>query len=226
MNIYLDIETIPEQPENEAKAEIAKIILAPKAMKKAETIKAWHDGEGKYAGEKDKAIDDSYRKTSFDGGRGQVCSIAWAFGDEPVKVAYQDESTTETDVLKAFFAAVLARPDKTSSPFFIGHYLAGFDLKFLFHRSIVLGINPEFKLPFDGRHNLHYFCTMMAWCGYGNRISQDNLCKALGLSGKGDMDGSMVWDAFKAGEYKEISDYNISDVETVRSIYKKLNYIK
>ena len=225
MNIYLDIETIPEQSETEAKAEIAKIILAPKAMKKAETIQAWHDGEGKYAGEKEKAIDESYRKTSFDGGRGQVCSIAWAFGDNDVEVAYQDESTTEADVLRAFFAAVHLA-EKSNSPFFIVHYLAGFDLKFLFHRSIVLGINPEFKLPFDGRHNQHYFCTMMAWCGYGNRVSQDNLCKALGIDGKGEMDGSMVWDAFKAGEFKKIADYNILDVETVRSVYKKLNYIK
>ena len=62
MNVFLDIETIPEQPEESAKALIAETIEAPAAMKKPETIKAWHDGEGKYEGVKEKAIDDAYRK--------------------------------------------------------------------------------------------------------------------------------------------------------------------
>ncbi len=56
MNIYLDIETIPAQPEEKTKAEIAKTIEAPAAMKKAETIADWHNGAGKYAGVKDAAI--------------------------------------------------------------------------------------------------------------------------------------------------------------------------
>ena len=47
MEVFIDIETIPEQPENEVKAEIAKTIEAPATMKKAETIEAWHNGEGR-----------------------------------------------------------------------------------------------------------------------------------------------------------------------------------
>ena len=189
MNIYLDIETIPEQPEQEAKAAIAKTISAPKAMKKAETIEAWHNGEGKYSGEKEKAIDEAYRKTSFDGAKGEICSISWAFGDGETHVSYQDNTFGEAEILNEFFNSIKSQPNFSDSPFFVGHYLAGFDLKFLYHRSIVLGINPSFKLPFSGRHNQHFYCTMQAWAGFRDSISQDNLCKALGLGGKGDFDG-------------------------------------
>ena len=43
-NIFIDIETIPEQPEEAVKARIAETIKAPATMKKAETIAEWHNG--------------------------------------------------------------------------------------------------------------------------------------------------------------------------------------
>ena len=49
MNVFIDIETVPTQPELETKAEIAKSIKHPAAMKKAETIQAWHEGEDKHS---------------------------------------------------------------------------------------------------------------------------------------------------------------------------------
>ena len=81
MNLFIDIETIPQQPEAEAKTEIAKNIQAPAQMSKAETIAAWHAGEGSYAGVKDALIEETYRKTSFDGAKGEIISIAFAVDD-------------------------------------------------------------------------------------------------------------------------------------------------
>ena len=82
MNVFLDIETIPEQPEESVKTEIAKTIEAPAQMKKAETIAEWHNGAGKYAGVKDAAIEKAYRDTSFDGAKGEICTMSWdATGD-------------------------------------------------------------------------------------------------------------------------------------------------
>jgi predicted PolB exonuclease-like 3'-5' exonuclease len=223
MNVFIDIETIPQQPEEATKAEIAKTIEAPAAMKKAETIKAWHDGEGKYEGVKAKAIDDAYRKTSFDGAKGEICSIAWKVNDGVTSISRADYS--EEEMLTVFFDTLHidcnGRP-----PYFIGQYLGGFDLKFIFHRAIILGVKPPFKIPFDGRHKSDFYCTQAAWAGYGGRMSQDNLCAALGIKGKpDDIDGSKVWDFYKAGKIDRIEEYNRYDVETVETIYNRINFI-
>ena len=224
MNVFLDIETIPQQPEEEAKALIAETIEAPATMKKSETIKDWHEGNGKYAGVKDAAIEEAYRKTSFDGSKGEICSIAWKVqGSEigSVSRVMQDEK----GMLDVFFNA-MARDCNGRPPFFIGQYVAGFDLKFLFHRAVILGAKPKFKIPFDGRHDKDFYCTQEAWAGFKGRMSQDNLCKALGIEGKpGDIDGSKVWDFYKAGKIERIEEYNRYDVETVEKIYNRINFI-
>lgn len=223
MNIFLDIETIPQQPEEAAKIEISQNIKAPATMKKQETIDAWHNGEGKYQGEKDKAIEAVYRKTSFDGSKGEICSIAWAFGNnERIYSASMnlDQEEIEKEIIQAFFDSI----KNESNPYFIGHYVAGFDLKFLFHRAVVLGIKPPCKLPFDGRHNSDYFCTMQAWAGFRDSISQENLCAALGIQGKEGMDGSQVWDYIKQGKISEVEEYNRNDVAIVREIYNRITF--
>jgi len=224
MNTYIDIETIPQQPEAEARLLIAATITAPAQMSKPETIQEWHDGTGKYAGVKEAAIDAEYRKTSFDGAKGQICSIAWAVEDGPVETGLPVEAVGEAGLLADFFKSVYASM-KGRSPFFIGHYISGFDLRYLYHRAVINKVSPGFNLGMDGRHGKDYYDTMTAWAGYKDRISQDNLCKALGMEGKpADIDGSKVWDFYKAGRYEEIRQYNAGDVEKVRTIYNRLNF--
>ena len=222
MNVFLDIETIPAQPEERTKAAIRESIQAPATMKKAETIQEWHEGKGKYAGVKDAAIEKTYRDTSFDGAKGQVCSIAWSTDGVTKSVSLNQNS--EAEVLQCFANRIkdtcAGRP-----PFFIGHYIAGFDLKFLFHRFVIHGIDPGFSLPFYGRHEKDFYCTQQAWAGFGGKISQDNLCKALGLEGKpDDITGGQVWDFVKAGKIERVQEYNESDVETVVRIFNRLHF--
>ena len=222
---YIDIETIPEQPEESAKKLISETISAPATMKKAETIAEWHNGVGKYAGVKDAAIEEAYRKTSFDGAKGEIISIAWAIDNGDIKSMSRSLGESEADLLNFFFVD-LVHFLNGNNPFFIGHYISGFDLKFLFHRCVINGVMPPFKIPFIGRHDKDYYDTMIAWAGYKDRISQDNLCRALGIEGKPDgIDGSKVWDFAKAGKIQEIEEYNRDDVDKVRQIYKKLNFI-
>lgn len=107
MSLFIDIETIPQQPEEEAKAEIAKTIQAPAQMSKAETIAAWHAGEGSYAGVKDSLIEETYRKTSFDGAKGEVISIAFAVDDDPVLFVHRGIYPNESEMLSAAKDAIL-----------------------------------------------------------------------------------------------------------------------
>ena len=223
-SVFCDVETIPEQPEDEAKALIAETIKPPAAMKKEETIADWHSGAGKYAGAKDKAIDDEYRKGSLDGAKGQICSIAFAVEDGDV-ISMSTDLGDDGGLLFEFFVD-LDLMLKNRPPFFIGHYIGGFDLKFLFHRAVILGIKPPFELPFSGRHGTHFYDNMIAWAGYKDRISQDNLCKALGIEGKpGDICGANVLDHYRAGGIDRIEEYNAHDVEQAREIYKRLNFL-
>jgi len=227
MNVFIDIETIPQQPEAETKALIAETITAPTAMKKKETIDAWHNGEGKYAGEKDKAIEDAYRKTALDGAKGEVISCVVSDGKEFI-TEFRTGSNAEPELLKAIFTQIHFMCDNHGSkvdPYFIGHNVA-WDLKFLWQRSVICGVKPTFKLPFGGRHKSDYYDNMQAWAGFGQRISQDNLAKALGIPEKpDDIDGSKVWDFVKSGSVQRVAEYNKHDVETVIEIYNRINFI-
>ena len=223
METFFDIETICQQPEEEAKAIIAETIKAPAQMKKAETIADWHNGEGKYAGEKDAAIEAAYRQTSFDGAKGQIVSIALAIEDGET-VGFINDS--EKELLREAFSFIKSET-KGRPPYFIGHYISGFDLRFLYQRAVINNVKPSFEIKFNGRHKKDYYDTMIEWAGFKDRISQDNLCKALGIEGKPDgIDGSKVWDFYKEGRIEEIKTYNIDDVEKVRMIYKRLEFME
>lgn len=227
--IFIDIETIPAQPEDETKEEIANTIKPPAAMSKPETIQDWHDGAGKYAGVKDAAVEAAYRATSFDGGKGEVISVAFGTCKDNVMTMWRELGDIEASLLQNMFDVISNMSSNHGSqvqPYFIGHYVAGFDLKFLYQRAIVLRVKPPFDLPFSGRHEKDFYCTQQAWAGYGGKISQDNLCKALGIPGKpADMDGSKVWDFVKAGEIEAVADYNKDDVLKNIEIYNRLHFI-
>ena len=221
MNVFTDIESIPEQPEAEAKLLIAENIQPPGTIKKEETKQEWHAGTGKYAGVKESLIEETYRKTSLDGARGQICSVAWAVGDGEIMCT---EESKEALILAELFDRLMAEL-KDRPPYFIGHYISSFDLPFIFKRAVINNIRPPFQLM-GGRHGQEYFDTRLAWAGYKEHISQANLCKALGIEGKpDDIDGSKVWDFYQAGDIARIREYNKDDVDKVRQIFNRINFV-
>lgn len=167
-----------------------------------------------------------WRKTSFDGGLGEVISIAARCGKN-VFCSYRRLDSAEKLLLISFFDWIRDQCEfkgHVTTPFFIGHNIP-FDLKFLFRRAVILGIDPKFELPFNGMHGRHYFCNSQAWSSRGDRISQNNLAAALGIPLKpDDIDGSKVWDFVKSGDVKRVSEYNLYDVNTVVKIYNRLNF--
>ena len=243
MNIYLDIETIPGQDcfdeflqaemnnfkapssltKTQACADLGITGNDAKFTSKDDAIAKW---ETEFAKEKAPEVaEEKWRKTSFDGAKGQICSIAWKTEKGGIDSETDSAEHGEVALLNEFFYR-LNQQLSGRPPFFIGQFVAGFDLKFIFHRSIILGVKPPFNLPFDGRHGIDYYCTQQAWAGFKGRMSQDNLCKALGIKGKpDDIDGSKVWDFYKAGKIDRIEEYNRDDVEKVEAIYKRINFL-
>lgn len=229
MRIYIDVETIPSQAPD-ARDLVRQTIKPPGTLKKPETIAAWWESEAPAA------IEEAYRKQSFDAAAGELVSISWASDDcTAARTAVRGPGEDERQLLSAFFTGVVALLDANAirladgrelwegSPYFIAHN-APFDLGFLWRRSIILGIRPPFTLPApNAREGKDYGCTMAQWAGYRGTISIDRLCRALDVeTPKGDLDGSKVFDAWQAGELERIAKYNAADVLAVRTIWQRL----
>lgn len=220
IDIFLDIETIPNQSP-EYRAALRANIKPPGNIKKPESIAAW------IAENADIATDEAVAKTSFEPAYGHICCIGWAFGDDPGRYYDMRRVEDEGAMLDGFFHNV-NEACGVQMVRWVGHYISGFDLRFLINRAIVLGVKlpPALILPRDIKPwGEQVFDTMTAWAGPKGTISQDNLAKALGMAGKGDFDGSMVAAAWANGEHAKIADYCRRDVETVRAIYRRFEAV-
>lgn len=208
--LYLDIETIPAPEQYRDGIEIK----APGMFKKQESIDAW------IAENADTYRDEQHRKTSFNGGYGQICQISWAIGDADIDGAsLGPDREGERDMLFGALGAIESQLGHASNPYLCGHYISGFDLKFIKHRCIVLGVQyPQWLRPNAKPWDESIRDTMILWAGARDTISLDNLCQILGIEGKGDMDGSMVYDEWTAGNHEKIADYCADDVAKVRKI--------
>jgi hypothetical protein len=220
INVYLDIETIPNQS-GEYRAKVRETIKPPGNIKKPESIAAW------LAENADAATDEAIAKTSFDPAAGHICCIGWAVSNQPVQSAQMGRSIdNEASMIAEFFDALPVAGGTPGVVRFIGHYISGFDLRFIMCRAIVLGIPIPRCIPRDIKPwSIELFDTMTAWAGARGTISQDNLASALGLAGKSDMDGSMVAEAWANGEFDRIAAYCARDVETVRQIHKRFELV-
>jgi 3'-5' exonuclease len=221
MLITLDIETLPSE-DPAVRAEIAATITPPGNMTKADTIAAWE------AEKKPALVDQAILKTSFDGTYGRILCIGYAIDRADPITAIGDEK----DVLTRFMDALLPYMPQSrleQSAIFVGHNLAGFDLRFLWQRCVINGI----KMP----STLLAACKAKAWDKAiadtmlmwnperERRISLDKLCKALGVpTSKGDMDGSKVYETFKAGDLDKIVTYCAEDVKATRECYFRMMF--
>lgn len=225
MLLTLDIETLPTA-DAEVIADIAASIKPPANYSKPETIAKWLEEN------KDQATKEAVHKTGFSGLYGSIACICYAFDDGEVFTV--DSRDGEAKMLEQFKAHVI---DVTSIEHHVGrcdmaltvvgHNVAAFDLPFIKHRSIINQVKPATALlkamnakPWDA-------CiadTMLMWSSdKEKRASMDKLCRALGIPGKGDFDGSMVADTWPIDPQK-VLDYCADDVRRTREIYKRLTF--
>ncbi len=222
--IYIDIETLPTT-DPEAIAAIAEAVTPPANISKAETIAAWQIEK------KPSLVAQAVAKTSFDTLLGSIACICWAIDDGDVQSV--DCRAGEAGMLLEFFSVLSVDLQSTHSRIdsnthtYVGHNLAGFDLPFLKHRAIVHGIKPSSSLlramnakPWDAS----IADTMLMWSAdRERRVGLDRLCRAMGIPGKGDFDGSMVASTWPADPEKVIR-YCMDDVERVRALHRRLTF--
>ena len=216
--IYFDIETIPDQTPG-AVDEFAKTLEPPANYKKEETIAKWREENAEKA----------WRKTSLDGAFGEICCIGMAADDsEPISIL-STAVTGERGLLSETFKILDELVGKSDFCFdcqWIGFDVHRFDLSFIWKRCIIRGLKPPSWFP--RQYSDKVYDAHKEWCGrFGHdKISLDSLCRALKIkTPKGDIDGSKVWDYWKEGKHEEVAEYCRRDVEAVRQIYKRMNFI-
>lgn len=209
MQIFIDLETLPTNNPEVIK-KLRDSIKVPATHKKPETIK-------EYIEEKHQEL---VAKTALDGAYGMIACIAWSFGDE-CKIFTTTKEMTEKEVIQDFYKAVDDSVYKATA--FCGHNIAGFDLPFLKHRSMILGIKPPQIIqdafnakPWDAMIK----DTMRMW-DCNKMISMDTLCWLFGIEGKGDMDGSKVAETW-AKDPQKVIDYCAGDVKRAYQLYQRM----
>jgi 3'-5' exonuclease len=234
MEIVIDIETIPDQSEGAIdrymgdpvkcphtnKADIGKSLGMEEKEYKFITVpdlKAmWVEKKGEAAVEEQ--AESKWLKTSFDGAYGQICCICIYVNGEYISFV-----GAEFEILANFWDRV-DQILNNRIPFFIAHN-AKFDLPFLFHRSVINGVQPAKGFNPHGRNGQGHYCTMESWSGFNNRIGLDRLAEVLGIDGKMEgMSGADVWPEYQKGNIARIAKYCKNDVEVTKNVYEKLNF--
>ena len=225
MKLYLDIETLP-CTDPAFISQVSDTITAPAQYKKPESIEEW------LRDNKDKAVKDAVSKTSFDGLYGSIACICYAFDDG--EIFSVDARCGEKMMLEQFYCHVLDMSGvdhhagtAQQQLVVVGHNVAGFDLPFIKHRSIINNVKPVDAMikPMNAKPwDACIADTMLMWSSDSQkRVSMDKLCKAFGLEGKGDFDGSMVAETWPTEPLKVIG-YCIDDVRRTRELYKCMTW--
>jgi hypothetical protein len=246
MNIYLDIETLrsPEEHRLEMLEDVKSNFKAPSGITKGAMAKdlGLDDKEAKFISAGDmkarweaemaetKSADvarEKWEKTSFNPEVAPIACICIIIDDQKFSFDLHSSNYSEAAMLNTFHRSVDAFCSKHGEiihkPLFIGHNLGKFDLPFIWKRSVINGVKPCDGVKWqDGRHDQHFYDTMIAWAGFGKTISADNLAKILRVKGKTEgMDGSKVYDTWQE-EPQKVIDYCHDDVAVVKAIHERL----
>jgi hypothetical protein len=217
--LFLDIETLP--PSEEVRDRIVEEIQDDRA----------HREKSLSSENLQHLADERFRELALSGEYGRILTIGvileedgkvkqrGVFGrDRETQKFHLDEART----LKAFWNFVCHFDLRND--LIIGHNILDFDLPFILKRSVIHQIRPRLPIPFRRFQRQPVFDTMWEWNCWRNRISLDELSGVLGVSSPktGGLDGSLIYDAWRAGRDQEIADYCLRDVECVREIYYRM----
>ena len=216
--ITFDLETIPggDYPKPEE-------LKAPAQYKKPESILAWQNDP--------KNLEEVYRKRALAPIEGKIFCVGFKIDNDPSDVVWDND---EANVMQGFEKKIMdtfQERFKTGTIHkctFVGHNIKKFDLPYLWLRAIKYECTQLLKVLGRTPNDIDYEDTMIWACvtnGYGGFASLDKTCILFGLPGKGDMDGSMVYDAWKAGKYQKIADYCKEDADKTYALAVKLGII-
>lgn len=235
MNIFVDIETIPGATPPEPSE-----IKAPSNYKDEVKMRAYQEA----------AVEEEWRKEALLSHRGRVLCLGLAVeAADPVSFTVGIDAEDEKGVLSLFWDYLKA--EKAAFFRWIGFNLRPFDLNWIRHRAYkyqiegLAGVVPWQRYDkacvdvreiwngadYQGRGKLD---EIVSFLGVGNGkpllpcpICSEGgvvvVCSICGGEGVFKMDGSKVFDLWRAGKLEEIASYCRGDVADVRAVFKRLN---
>lgn len=169
-----------------------------------------------------KKAGDEIAKTSLSGLFGELVVMSFAVDDEEPVLIVRD--ITDPDGERAMLADFAVRMAPMKPAKVVAHN-AEFDRNMIRQRSIVQSVDlPRIFSAVDVKPwESPWVCTMAMWTDdRRGRVSLDALCLALGVHGKGGMDGSMVATMVRQGRLDEVAAYCAQDVRCVRAAYYRM----
>jgi len=137
-----------------------------------------------------------------------------------------DEDGVEQDEKKSLLAFLEFMKDfDCETDELVGHNLIGFDLPFIFQRSLVHCISAKPLVDLSEFRVRGVFDTMHHWwLGAKRFVSLDDVAWAMGIesSKTATAEGSKVFDLYQAGKLAEIREYNLNDVRVTRKVYERM----
>lgn len=233
--MFFDTETIPTQrPEiiEEIRQKVVAEFLDEIDLAMGRARSALNPEVLALCRQRDAAVAEAIHKTCLDGAFGQLAVISLAADDDdPYNIWDSNWSAPgyEAWLLHTLDAYVGQRFGKQFQ--LVGHNI-NFDRHMIRQRALVLGCPAHriFTMEVKPWENATVYDTMTGWTGDVRvRITQDKLCKALGIDGKGTdleggeyIDGSQVWEFIQRGEIAKVATYCGRDVVRARKIFRVL----
>ncbi len=167
----------------------------------------------------------------------RICAISCALREgKHFKVwTLGEANSSEAEIIQRFFDGI-----EKYTPQIISWNGGGFDLPVLHYRGLIHGINAsrywdlgeddkEFKWNnYISRYHTRHLDLMDVMAMFNARANAplDDLAKLCGFPGKLGMDGSKVWDAYKAGGIEEIRNYCETDVANTHLVFLRFQLMR
>lgn len=225
--IFIDIETLPTVEENRDFIENkVRKSLARKGEDLSETVLQ-------------SRAEIAFQNTALHGSLGRLLCIGLAIDNndkaEKPYICGQDKDTgefhlDEAKTLAQFWNHLERIKFDANLDLIAGHNILGFDLPFLYHRSMIHGVRPSQQIlngkPWEIAE--YVYDTMDRWQmgKYYEKISLEEMALAFGLDcpKKGEVNGENPAEAFSGGNHEEIREYCLKDVLCARQLYYKMTF--
>ncbi|MBC7796428.1 MAG: hypothetical protein H7Z37_06125 [Pyrinomonadaceae bacterium] len=225
--IFIDIETLPTDETNRGfiKGKLAKSI----------SKRGLHFSETEFA----ERAEIAFGETALQGSLGKLLCIGLAIDNdgraEKPCVCGQDKATNklhldEAKTLTQFWNHLKRIEFDPNRDLIIGHNILGFDLPFLYQRSMVCGVKPSRQL-FSGKPweiAEYIYDTMDRWQmgKFRELVGLEELALAFGLDcpKKSAVNGENLLAVYREGKHEEIREYCLKDVLCTRELYYRMTF--
>jgi len=167
----------------------------------------------------------------------KICAISCALreGNQFRVWTLGDAQSSEAEIIQRFFDGI-----EKYTPQIISWNGSGFDLPVLHYRAMINQVqaprywdlgedDKDFKWNnYISRYHMRHLDLMDVMAMYNARANAplDEIAQLCGFPGKLGMDGSKVWEAYKAGEIKAIRDYCETDVANTHLVYLRFQLMR